>query len=213
MLLKNRRCRHLSGLKNVYSFFCLPFGVCVSLTVGWLLLLSSFEKIILSRKIIIVRVLFFLLNSFYCISRLQRQEKKNIQIFYNFRFEEEEKFLTPVAPPPYSPPPLWHLHTEKNKDEGKVFISFSFFSYIYKVEEEKKMMMMGVNTKQQVSKPIFFSLVSKSRCAQSLVSSSCGREPYGTLYDLPILAWKISKESFSTSFNKIWKFRRDISCE
>lgn len=40
--------------------------------------------------------------------------------------------------------------------------------------------MMGVNTKQQVSKPILFSLVSKSRSAQSLVSS-CGREPYGTV--------------------------------
>jgi hypothetical protein len=180
MLLKNRRCRHLSGLKNVYSFFCLPFGVCVSLTVGWLLLLSSFEKIILSRKIIIVRVLFFLLNSFYCISRLEK--KKIIFKFFTISGLKKKK---------NSSRPWRHRHIvllllfdiytlRKIKMRAKCLSLFSFFSYIYKVEEEKKMMMMGVNTKQQVSKPILFSLVSKSRSAQSLVSS-CGREPYGTV--------------------------------
>jgi hypothetical protein len=209
MLLKNRRCRHLSGLKNVYSFFCLPFGVCVSLTVGWLLLLSSFEKIILSRKIIIVRVLFF--PELFLLHFATRKKKIIFKFFTISGLKKKKNSSRPWRHRHIVLLLLFDIYTlRKIKMRAKCLSLFSFFSYIYKVEEEKKMMMMGVNTKQQVSKPILFSLVSKSRSAQSLVSS-CGREPYGTLYDLPILAWKISKESFSTSFNKIWKFWRDIS--
>lgn len=130
MLLKNRRCRHLSGLKNVYSFFCLPFG-------WWRVSHGRLTAVIVIfwKNHFITkdnyRACFVFSPELFLLHFATRKEKNNIQIFYNFRFEEEEKFLTPVAPPPYSPPPpLWHLHTEKNKDEGKVFISF-FFLFLH----------------------------------------------------------------------------------